>query len=204
MRYSFCFILAVAVALSAGDLMLDEPVRADPLSDFLQYDDGTGWWVTWEGMYRGVWFNLHDFPGSPIPQALRTEYWFYHDSDYPWDTSSFYAELYNGGVAGPETELDETSATATHNSSVYINCYCGIEFECWVFVNTEMSYGNWPSTIGDNTPQAYTDHSLYSDDMIVWEPWIVQGLHANDYLMRLEVSFCPLEQNTWGSIKTLF
>lgn len=206
MKYAFCLTLSASFAVFAGNLKLDAPVLADPTGLMLQYDDGTGWWVTWTGLYRGVWFNTADFYGSAnICPADEAEFWFYHDSGYPWDTSSFYSELYDGGVAGPETELDETSLVATHNSAVLLDyrpaITCDVEF--WLFVNTEFSSGNWPSVLGDNTPHN-VDHSFHSDDTIVWEPWIVQGPNANDYLIRMDVIVCDLESETWGSIKSLF
>lgn len=198
-------LLMVGVLLS-GNLRLDEPILTGSPDYLLQYDDGTGWWVTWEGLYRGVWFNTVDFFGSAVmSSAEEGEFWFYHDSGYPWDTSSFYAELYNGDAAGPETELEETSVTATHNSAVLVD-YESVPVldEFWLFVNTEMSSGHWPSTLGDGTPNTKADHSLYSRDMIIWEPWVIQGPYANDYMIRMDAIFCDLETNTWGSIKTLF
>jgi hypothetical protein len=39
----------------------------------------------------------------------------------------------------------------------------------WLFVNTEMSSGNWAGLLGDNTPNS-TTHRLFSDDTIVWKP----------------------------------
>ncbi|MBD3369403.1 hypothetical protein GF402_03455 [Candidatus Fermentibacteria bacterium] len=206
MKYLVCIALIAAVAFAADNLMLDEAIHIGSSEDMLQYDDGTSWWLTWGGLYRGVWFNTADFYGSQTEgTANQGEFWFYHyGSPYEWDTSSFYSELYDGGVSGPETELDQTSVTATHNSPVYVE-YGGIQTaeEFWQFINTEMSSGNWPSILGDNTPNS-VDHSFFSDDMIVWEPWVIQGPGANDYFDRMSDWVPALEEETWGSIKSLF
>ncbi|MBD3369982.1 hypothetical protein GF402_06440 [Candidatus Fermentibacteria bacterium] len=206
MRYSFCFILAAAVALSAGNLMLDEPVLANPTGLRLQYDDGTSWWLTWDGTYRGVWFNTEDFFGYPTSYHLgEGEFWFYHYGyPYVWDASAFYCEIYSGDQSGPVTELDHTSATATHNSPVYAVHWPTIitDPNFWIIENTEMSSGGWPSTLGDNTPNS-VDHSFYSDDFQTWEPWVIQGPGANDLFIRA-IWRISLKERTWGSIKTLF
>lgn len=206
MKYLVCIALLAAAAFAADNLRLDEPIYIGSSEDVLQYDDGSSYWLTWGGLYRGTWFNTADFYGSQVGgTANEGEFWFYHyGSPYEWDTSSFYAELYDGGVSGPETELAETSVTATHNSPVYVD-YGGVmtDVEFWNFINTEMSSGNWPSILGDNTPNS-VDHSFFSDDMIVWEPWVIQGPGANDYLSRMSNWVPALEEETWGSIKSLF
>jgi hypothetical protein len=33
-------------------------------SQQLRYDDGTACWLTWAGLFRGVWFDVEDF-GAP-------------------------------------------------------------------------------------------------------------------------------------------
>ncbi|MBD3370769.1 hypothetical protein GF402_10450 [Candidatus Fermentibacteria bacterium] len=171
----------------------------------MQYDDGTAWWVTWTGHYRGVWFNSADFYGTQSAIYLHSsKLWFYHHEDYPWDTSSFYCEVYNGGVSGPETELAETSVMAQHYTLCSVEYGINCEAEMWIFVNTEMSSGNWPSILGDNTPNwTGHSHSFYSEDIIVWEPWIIQGPVANDYLISTD-DWVGLSQTTWGGIKRMF
>ncbi len=179
-------------ALVSGQVRLDRPLYVGGTDDQLQYDDGSANWLTWSGLYRGTWFNTDDFYGYPCSfEADNTEFWFYHHLTYSWDTTSFYAELYNGDVSGPVTQLDQTSVTAIHFSAAYANystpIVCDDQF--WVLVNTEMSVGGWPALLGDNSPQA-EDHSFYSDDFMVWIPWVP--------------STTGLGRTTWGEVKTLF
>ena len=182
------------LVIVSGQVQLDRPLYIPGTDASLQYDDGSAYWLTWNGTYRGVWFNTADFAGYPVPfEAVNTEFWFYHHLTYPWDTASFYAELYNGDdVYGPVTQLDQTSVTAAHYAAVYANYPTPINCESsfWVIENTEMSGGGWPSLLSDNTPNTWADHSFYSDDFIVWEPWVP--------------STVGLARTTWGELKTLF
>jgi hypothetical protein len=184
--------LQILLSLTAGDTRLDRPLPVACTDDWYQYDDGSAYWVTWTGVYRGVWFNVQDF-GAPDATLSQMQYWFCHHSSYPWDTASFYSELYNGASAGPETQLNQTSVTAVHYAPCYADygagIYAGVDF--WGLINTEMSAGGWPSVLGDNTPNGTGyDHSFYSDDFIVWNPWVPEGV--------------GLEQDTWGAVKTLY
>jgi hypothetical protein len=120
----------------------------------LQYDDGTAGWLTWGGLYRGVWFNAEDFaPGSQGFLLEFSEYWFYHHSSCPWDTDEFYAEIWSGDQnTGPGNLLDTQVATAVHYSPTHVSHYPPLvitEPDWWQLVNTEMSAGGWPSTLGD-------------------------------------------------------
>ncbi len=199
------FVLAaLAAAAFAGNLLLDRPLYIPASDDLLQYDDGTANWLTWGGLYRGAWFNIADFGLSGGWSTTQSQFWFFHHSSYPWDVSSFYGELYNGDQAGPVTQLDQTSVTATHYQPVYANYSPAITTEAnfWVLINTELSAGGWPAVLGDNTPQT-ADHSFFSDDFIVWEPWIIGGSTANDYFIR-STGTGALESATWGSIKALY
>jgi len=59
-------ILLVSSFISiAGSVRIDPlPVSGNPSEqNYLQYDDGTAQWLTWAGVYRGVWFNTEDFIG---------------------------------------------------------------------------------------------------------------------------------------------
>jgi hypothetical protein len=207
MKMSFVIVIAAAAALSAGSVQLDRPLPIGGTDDLFQYDDGTANWLTWGGLYRGVWFNLDDFsPGAPGANLIWLEFWFFHHASYPWDVSSFYAELYDGDAAAPTTQLDQTSVTAIHYSPVHATYFPPITVEqnFWGIVNTGMSAGGWPSILGDNTPNP-ASHSFFSDDFIVWEPWIISGATANDYFLRACENYFPgLNESTWGSIKTLF
>ena len=126
-------------------------------------------------------------PGAPGWLTVRSELWFYHHSSYPWDTASFCCEVWNGEISMPTTQLDQTSVTALH----YAPCYADYspclytEPQFWILINTEMSSGGWPSVLGDNTPQS-SDHSFFSDDFVMWEPWVMQGPTANDFFIRSE------------------
>lgn len=189
--FSAAFLL-VPAALASGQICLDEPVYIGASHGQLAYDDGSAYWLTWHGLYRGVWFNLADFTSTPDTwEADNTEFWFYHHSSYPWDTPCFYAEVYNGDASGPVTQLDQTSVTANHYAAVYANystpLICDDQF--WVIVNTEMSSGGWPSLLSDGTAIG-VDHSFYSDDFIVWQPWVP--------------STVGLDRATWAEVKTLF
>ena len=113
----------------------------------LQYDDGSPYWLTWDGLYRGTWFDPSDFlPVSPGFYCCSTEYWFYHHSSYPWDTSLFLAELWSGTPAGPLTRADRSPVEASHYTAVYAyypdTILMGQQF--WAIVNTELSGGGWP------------------------------------------------------------
>ena len=198
--------ILTACVLAGNTYRLETPVFIGGSDGYLSYDDGTSWWLTWDGLYRGVWFDLEDF--DPLGQqfhAYYTEYWFYHHSSYPWDTSSFYAELWNGSVISPATMLDQTSIMAVHNAPAYAYYSPGIltEYEFWCLANTSMSSGGWPSLLGDNTPHD-PSHSFYSDDFIIWEPWIIQGPMSNDYIVRALGSLGDLASESWGSIKGMF
>ena len=139
----FLLITAACVAAShsspPGSARLDRALPAGSTDYVLQYDDGSAWWLTWAGTYRGTWFDLEDFmPGAPGWSTEQSEYWFYHHYFYPWDTASFYSEVWDGDVSMPSTQVDQTSVTAVHYSPVYANystpLYCEPQF--WVLVNT--------------------------------------------------------------------
>jgi hypothetical protein len=202
---TMCALQILLLPLLAGDAPLDRPLPIEGEWIIFQYDDGTANWLIWSGLYRGTWFNVQDFyPGAPGANVDYLEFWFYHHASYPWDVSSFYAELYDGDAAGPTTQLNQTSVTATHYSPVHghFGSTITVDQNFWGLVNTEMSAGGWPSILGDNTPNP-TSHSFFSDDFIAWEPWIIGGATANDYFLRVGEYF-GLHESTWGSIKTLF
>jgi hypothetical protein len=207
---TMCALQILLLPLLAGNAPLDRPLPTPAVYDWIQYDDGTAVWLTWSGLYREVWFNIQDFsPGLPYTHVYGLEFWFFHHDSYPWDVSSFYGELYGCDEWYPVTQFSQTSITAIH----YAPCYAsydppissdGIGF-CAV-VNTEISGGGWPSLLGDNTPNP-VDHSFYSDDFIVWQPWVMGGATANDLFIRADAytGWPPgLDQLTWGAIKTLF
>jgi hypothetical protein len=186
MAVSILFALAISTPTPAGSIMLDHPIPIPSIDDLFQYDDGTANWLTWVGLYRGVWFNTQDFvPGAGGAGLGGLEFWFFHHSSYPWDISSFSAELWNGRSSGPADLLEQTSVTAVHYAPCYADysptVWCERNF--WGLVNSHMSSGGWPALLGDNTPNP-ASHSFFSDDFIVWEPWIIGGATANDYFIR--------------------
>lgn len=188
---TMCALQILLLLLSGENAPLDRPLPVPGTDELYQYDDGTAYWISWAGLYRSVWFNTLDFgPWSDV-YLNNLEFWFYHHASYPWDTASFYAELYNGDAAAPVTQLDQTSIMAVHYAPCYANygspIMTGQNF--WSVENTEMSSGGWPSILGDNSPNP-VDHSFYSDDFIVWIPWVPGGI--------------GLEQETWASVKALY
>lgn len=197
----------ISILVRGTSVTLEDPQPCGCSDDVLQYDDGTACWLTWGGMYRGVWFHLEDFsPGCGDFLADTLEYWFYHSGS--WDTCSFYAELYSGGSGGPEIELFSTSVTAGHYCPTYVEVSPPVQTggDFWIIVDTEMSSGGWPSLLGDGTPNSqFGSHSFLSDDFMIWEPWIIQGPEADDYMIRAHgIPILGLEEETWGAIKGLF
>jgi hypothetical protein len=201
LRFTVAAALIYAASLAGETIHLDSPLPVPvPSFEWLRYDDETACWLTWEGQYRGVWFDLEDFFGPGIWGAGSNQFWFYQHESYPWDTSSFYAELYHGEASGPQTLLDQTSVTALHYSQSYVEypyiIDCGNDF--WVVVNTGMSDGGWPSLLGDGTP-GYEFHSFSSDDAILWQSW-----GYGDYVVRAYGEMAGLATETWGGIKALY
>lgn len=202
-----CLLL---LALHAGDLPLAGPlpIWTSPGPDWtFCYDDCTAAWITWSGKYRGVWFEAADFGGWPSQTIDHLEFWFYHDASYPWDTSSFYAGLYEGGPTGPESLLVQTLLTASSYAPVYADYGPSGQVEVtswWCVENTELSGGGWPSLLGDGTPNLNGTHSYFSNDLTLWQSWVPTGPTSCDYIIRSGWWEIGLNQTTWGLIKTLF
>ena len=199
--------MLILAGVASGSVPMREGLYTGRTDAVFQYDDGTANWITWGGLARGVWFHVDDFePGATGFLVDTLEFWFYHHSSYPWDVASFYAELWQGGPGGPETILFQESVTAA-NGMVLVPVVPPIDpgGDFWVICNTMMSGGGWPAPLGDGTPQPEYSHSFFSDDGLVWEPWQIQGEHANDYFIRAHGGpVLGLEPATWGSIKVLF
>jgi len=197
------FILLVLITFSFAESIRVDPVHAESSTDseYLQYDDGAINWLTWGGTYRGVWFNTDDFvPGMSGFLLDFSEYWMYHHSSHPWDTSDFYAEVWNGGDVGPVELLDRTLVTAAHFTGIIVY-YPPLlaETDFWALENTELSSGGWPAIIGDSGSSG-TAHSFLSDNFILWEPW-----GNSDMFIRCGGEFpTALENSTWAGIKTVF
>lgn len=181
------------------------PFSAGGLTDdVFAYDDGSAYWLTWGGISRGVWFDLEDFvPGASGGEVDSLEFWFYHHPSRPWDTSYFYAEVYNGDEGGPVTLIAQVSVSAEHFAPCYVVFDPPLEVpaDFWVIVNTEMSGGGWPGLLMDDGPNfTGASHSFFSDDWMVWEP-----MEMGDYFIRVHGdALAGLSASTWGRLKTLF
>ncbi len=180
------------------DLSYQFPVPPPP--DELVYNDGSAFWLTWAGAWRGTWFNAQEFCPLPIVgfEVEGMEFWFYHHPVYPWDVSDFYAELWVGPIETPVGLLAQTQLTALHYSPVQVSYSPTINTEIcfWILENTEMSLGGWPSLLGDIGPN-FTGQarSFWSDDFFIWSPWM--GGEASSNLVSLE-------HLSWGGIKSLY
>ena len=201
-------LLVLLASLPCGDLSLESPVYCGSGdSQLYHYDDGTAYWLTWSGQWRGVWFTMDDFGALGNHLVCDgTQFWFYHHSSYGWDSSTFYAELWTDGSGMPETLLSQETVIATHYSAdwAYLDPPIDAGNSFWVLVNTTFSSGGWPSSFGDNTPQPLTSHSFHSDNFLDWDPWIISGTYANDYFVRAHGSLLGLEESSWAGIKALF
>ena len=164
----------------------------------MQYDDGTGVWITTG--YNSVWFHAGDFI-EPISdfQIESTELWFIHSTSFPWDTSQFTMETWSStGSGGPETLLFQTPAVAESYVPVVIDYsqQCIKPGEDFVLaVNPEFSAGGWPSLLMDATPPPVPHSSG-------WAGWFTEG----DLLVRcvVEINSEEISPLSWAGIKTLF
>ncbi len=200
MKKSIAILALLTLAALAGQVAVNlDPIEGSA-GDWLVYDDGTPAWYSWDGVYRGVWFNYGDFvPGGGQSLPLgNSQLWFYHGTTQIWDTSDVYIEVWNGDSMGPVTQLDQTLVTAEHFTAVLTeyNPQIIVDGNFWILANTELSAGGYPSILGDGTPG---EHSFFSDDFIMWEPWGNNG----DYLIQAYM-YWNLNGTSWGSIKTVF
>jgi hypothetical protein len=196
------------LSLEQDGARLSDPHACPPMdSQLYYYDDGTPNWLSWSGQWRGVWFEMEDFGGAGNSLICDySEFWFYHHASYGWDTALFYAELWSGGISGPETDISLTTVVAQHYTAclAYNDPPVDVGSSFWVLDESAFSSGGWPCILGDGSPQESENHSFFSDDFEIWEPWIIDGAYANDYLIRAHGSFLGLDESTWGAIKTLF
>ncbi len=204
MKQLIVFTVIAASAL-AGNVEV-HPGSIERDGDWLVYDNGTPEWLSWDGTYRGVWFNIEDFlPAAYWGFLEQSEFWFYHHSSYPWDTGDVYLEIWNGGATGPQTQVDQTMVTAVHYAPVYATYSFAVPVEnnFWALANTGMSAGGWPSILGDGA-QGTVYHSFFSDDFVVWEPWDIGG--ACNYFVAVYWTSNPatFHSLTWGSLKATF
>jgi hypothetical protein len=203
----FALLMISVSALGSGSPEVSRVIQETDQQVYLQYDDDSPSWLTWTGLYRGVWFNTDDWlPGQPFNWIDFSEYWMYHDVSYPWDVSDFISEIRHGYSSGPLTLIDSDQITAIHYAPVYGNFNKNGDLsDFWAIDVSSLSSGGWPSLIGDETPPS-VDHSFYSDDFITWIPWS-DGIWTGDYLIRAQVHYeynPALERMTWGSLKAAF
>ncbi len=170
-----------------------------PPPDEFAYHDGAPFWLSWSGKYRGTWFNVFDFTTASLGcQVDGAELWFYHHVSYPWDTSDFYLEIWEGDIDFPYNQLESNLETASHYAPV-ICSFSSIPIAdhfFWIIVDTEMSNGGWPSSIGDSGLNFTGENrSFVSEDFIIWEPW--NSNEACSFLV-------PLDRHSWGQLKSLF
>lgn len=209
MRKAIAILVVLSLVAFAGQASVDlNPVNRD--GDWLEYDDGTPGWYTWGATYRGVWFNVQDFfPTATDGWLEQAEFWFYHEeTSHPWDTSDVYAEIWNGDVNGPVTQIDQQMITALDYAPVYSTYTgetCVVEQNFWAAANVSMSSGGWPSLLLDDQDSAVA-HSFLSDDLIVWEPYTLTSGKIINFLLSVEWN--PVENafsnSTWGSLKATF
>jgi hypothetical protein len=205
MKKAIAILVVLSLAASAGTMIAAEVATSSHQvdSDWLRYDDGTKHWYCWPGKYRGVWFNVHDFNSGATGFTLeKTEVWFGHHSERPWDTSDVYIEIWNGDSSAPGTQLKQTKVVAQHGTPMVLDYTLTTEQNFWVLVNTELSAGQWPSSYSDNTKPTGSGHSYFSADLVVWEPW---STVAGDFIMAAYGEFVlALDNTTWGSLKATF
>ena len=190
------FLLSFAAFAGYAELDLD-PITGSTKGTSLNYDDGTPVWSSWDGIYRGVWFNLEDFGSYTTFPVDETELWFYHSTEHPWDISDVYIELWNGDALHPVTQLTQNLVTAVSYAPVtaFYSSPVVVENNFWVLANTEFSSGGWPALLSDGTAGT---HSFYSANFITWEPWTL-----GDFIVSVE-SYLSLESSTWAGMKVLF
>ncbi len=209
MKSTLALLVLFSLTAFAGQAAVDSGSIQGEDTFWIMYDDCTPADISWEGTYRGVWFNLEDFiPGICSAYLLESKFWFYHmETGYAWDTSDVYLELWKGDSAGPFLRRDQTLVTALHYAPVGVQYWpiIHITANSWVLANTELSTGGWPSLLSDEMTSQET-HSYYSDDFTVWNPWGTPGA-CGDYFVSLLVSLNPpysLTSTTWGSLKATF
>ncbi len=179
---------------------------ASGTDDLLQYDDGTADWFSFEGEYRGTWFNLDDFYPSVDASGFVLNYaeiWFFHVYTHPWDTSDFIGEIRDGTPESPGTVFAHDTGTAVHLSASYIYplapCTTGTDFTVTEIVNFFSVIGA-PSIASDVSP------AVNPRSFTVSSPGIIDYWQY-DFLVRVNGYPVPpvdLARTTWASLKATF
>ncbi len=170
--------------------------------EWLTYCSGTPGWISWGGhLPRDLVPSGGLLPGIDETMLSASEFWFYHLSSYPWDTSNVYIELWAGDENGPTGQIRQDMVTAVHFAPMYVYYEPPetVPGDFWVLVNTEMSAGGWPSLLGDDSPQP-ASHSFHSDDFILWEPW----MYGRNYFIAVLAETDAINSTSWGCLKSLF
>ncbi|MCD4706413.1 MAG: hypothetical protein K8S62_01595 [Candidatus Sabulitectum sp.] len=193
------------IAFSASLLALTLTALASGTDDLLQYDDGIADWFTFEGEYRGTWFNLEDFYPAVDATGFVVNYaevWFFHVSTQPWDTSYFIGEITDGTPDSPGTVFAHDTGIATHLSPSYIYpmapCTTSMNFTVTEIPQFSPFLGA-PSVASDLSPATKPRSFTVTSSVIdFWQ---------YDFLIRVNGYPTPpveLARTTWASLKATF
>lgn len=186
-------------------LTISASVRASGTDDLLQYDDGTADWFTFEGEYRGTWFNLEDFYPSLDATGFVVNYaevWFFHVyTTHPWDTSEFIGEITDGTPDSPGTVFAHDTGTAFHLSPSYIYpmAPCTTSMNFTVTEIPQFSEIGAPSIASDISPATNPRSFTVTSGIINYWQY--------DFLVRINGYPIPpaeLARTTWASLKATF
>lgn len=192
------------IAFSASLLALTLTALASGTDDLLQYDDGTADWFTFEGEYRGTWFNLEDFYPAVDATGFVVNYaevWFFHVSSQPWDASDFIGEITDGTPYSPGTVFAHDTGTALHLSPFYLYpmATCTTSTDFTVTEIPQFSEFGAPSIASDVSPALKPRSFTVTSSVIdFWQ---------YDFLIRVNGYPVPpveLARTTWASLKATF
>ncbi|MCK5130725.1 MAG: hypothetical protein KAR40_01060 [Candidatus Sabulitectum sp.] len=196
---SFSFIACIFV--------LTISAWASGTDDLLQYDDGIADWFTFEGEYRGTWFNLEDFYPSLDATGFVLNYaevWFFHvmNSNQEWDTSDFIGEITDGTPYSTGTIFAHDTGTAAHLSPSYIYpiAPCTTSMNFTVTEIPQFSRIGAPSIASDISPAAKPR------SFTVTTPGVID-FWQYDFLIRVNGYPVPpveFSRTTWASLKATF
>ena len=210
MKNVIAILAVLSLAAFAGQIAVNPGTIQGTDGDVLSYDNGSPHWVlSGGGFYKGTWFNVEDFIPNGIGATLNNaEFWFYHHTNSPWDTSDIYLEVWNGDPMAVGAQLNQTMVTALHYAPVFIDFTADpleVEANFWLISNTELSAEGIPSTLSD-WAGAEIPHSFVSEDLIIWEPYPIGGLNVN-FFIRTDADIIvdeAFDNTTWGSLKATF
>ncbi len=192
-------------AFAASLLALTLTAAASGTDDLLQYDDGTAEWFTFEGEYRGTWFNLDDFYPAVDATGFVVNYaeiWFFHVLSQPWDTSDFVGEITDGTPYSPGIVFAHDTGTAVHLSPFYLYpvAPCTTNMNFTVTEIPQFSPIGAPSIASDLSP------AIELRSFTVTNPGVID-FWQYDFLIRVNGFPIPpvkLERITWASLKSIF